>query len=117
MRLFFCSKELIMSSLVVEVVLSTDTPTVPVQAPAGSSFAGFSVALSDATIPAQVLTAAPYLATFVDPAPAVYTATLQAVDQNGKRFGPVFTSGEVTFEADISVDVPNVTSITLALGS
>jgi hypothetical protein len=106
-----------MSNLVVEVVLSTEAPTVSVQAPAGTSFAGFSVALSDATIPAQVLTTAPYLATFVGVAPAVYTATLTAVDQNGKPFGAVFTSGQVTVEADISVDVPNVTSITLALGA
>jgi hypothetical protein len=105
-----------MSNLVVEVVISADAPTVQVQAPAGTSFAGFSVALSDASIPAQVLTVAPYLATFAVQ-PGVYSATLQAADQNGKLFGPVFTSNSVTVEADVAVDVPNVTSITLALGA
>jgi hypothetical protein len=103
-----------MSNLVVEVVISTDAPTVQVQAPAGTSFAGFKVALSDASVAAQVLTAAPYLATFAVQ-PGTYTASLQAVDQNGKVFGPVFASEAKTVEADISVDVPNVTSITMTV--
>jgi hypothetical protein len=116
-RLFVVNaKEIIMSKLVVEVLISADAPTVQVQAPAGTSFAGFSVALSDASIPAQVLTTAPYLAAF-DVQPGTYSATLQAVDQNGKAFGQVFTSEPKTVDADIAVDVPNVTSITLNLGA
>lgn len=104
-----------MSNLVVEVVISADAPTVQVQAPAGTTPSGFKVSLSDATIAPQILAAAPYLATFANVTPGVYSATLQAVDQNGRGFGPVFSSGQVTVEADIMVDVPNVTSITLTV--
>jgi len=104
-----------MTNLVVQVVIAADVPTIEVQAPAGTVPSGFKIALSDASVAAQLVTAAPYAATFAVQAGATYTATLQSVDQNGNGFGPVFTSNPVTVEADISVSVPNVTSITLAL--
>lgn len=106
-----------MTNLVVQVVIPADAPTIDVQVPAGTTPSGFKVALSDASIASQIVTAAPYAATFAVQPGATYTATLQSVDQNGNGFGPVFTSNPVTIDADISVSVPNVTSIALALGS
>ena len=88
-------------------------PNIEVQDPAGTSFAGFKFTPSDASVAPQVVTAAPWSAVFAfNPGP-VY-CTMQAIDQNGKMLGPVFTSNTRNVEADISVSIPNVISVSLA---
>jgi len=103
-----------MPNVVVEIAIDPNTPSFEVLAPAATAFSGFKITPSDATVAPQVVTAAPWSALFAAN-PGELSASAQAVDQNGKLFGPVFTSAIITVEADISVDVPNVTGLTLAL--
>jgi len=103
-----------MSNVVIEIAIDPNTPTVEVQAPANTAFAGFKITPSDATVAPQVVTAAPWSAVFAVN-PGTLSAVGQAVDQNGKVFGPVFASNTITIEADISVAIPNATVLTLTL--
>ena len=103
-----------MPNVVIEIAIDPNTPTVNVQAAAGTSFAGFKIIPSDSTVAPQVVTAAPWSAVFAANAGSL-SATGQAIDQNGKSFGPVFSSNTITVEADVSVAIPNVTTLTLAL--
>ncbi|WP_321913604.1 hypothetical protein [Paraburkholderia sp. J11-2] len=103
-----------MPNVVIEIAIDPTTPTVSVQAAAGTSFAGFKITPSDATVAPQVVTAAPWSAVFAVNAGSL-SATAQSVDATGKLFGPVFTSNTITVEADISVAIPNVTTLTVAL--
>ena len=103
-----------MPNVVIGITIDPNTPTVEVQAPANTAFSGFKITPSDSTVAPQVVTAAPWSAVFAAN-PGELSATGQAVDQNGKVFGPVFVSPTITVEADVSVSVPNATALTLAL--
>jgi hypothetical protein len=103
-----------MPNVAISITIDPNTPTVEVQAAAGTSFAGFKLTPSDTSVAAQVVTAAPWSAVFAVNAGQL-SATCQSVDQNGKVFGPVFTSNTITVEADVSVSIPNVQTLTVAL--
>lgn len=103
-----------MPNVAVQVLIDPNTPNIEVQAAAGTSFAGFKITPSDSTVAPQVVTAAPWGAVFVAN-PGSFSVTMQSVDQNGNVFGPAFTSNTITVEADVSVSIPNVTTVTVAL--
>ncbi len=103
-----------MPNVVIGITIDPNTPTIEVQAPANTSFSGFKITPSDATVAPQVVTAEPWSVVFAAN-PGELSATGQAVDQNGKVFGPVFVSPTISVEADVSVSVPNATALTLAL--
>lgn len=98
---------------IVNVTVATDGATT-VTAKAGTVLAGMSIALSNGA-PAQLVTATPYAASFSDVAPGTYTATATFVDANGNALGPAVASASVTVEADVSIDVPNIVSVSLAV--
>ena len=71
-----------MPNVVAELAIDPNTPTLEVQAAAGTSFAGFKFIPSDSTVAPQVVAAAPWSAVFaVNAGPLSMTA--QALDQNG----------------------------------
>lgn len=81
---------------------------------AGTVSAGVSISLSGGAVPAQVITAAPYSATFSDVAPGVYTASAQAVDAAGNAIGAAAVSAEFTIAApEVSIDIPSVVTVTV----
>jgi hypothetical protein len=103
-----------MPNVAVQVIIDPSTPTVEVQAAAGTSFAGFKITPSDTTVAPQIVTAAPWGALFAaNPGP--FSVVMQSADQNGNVFGPVFTSNTITVEADVSVSIPNISTVTVAL--
>ena len=97
------------------VVVSVEVQgSTTVSAKAGTSLAGMSITLSNGA-PAQLVAAAPYTASFSDVAPGSYTSTAQFVDAHCNALGPVFTSGAITVEAPVSIDVPNIVTATLTV--
>lgn len=101
-----------MPNITAQIQIDPNTPNIEVQAPSGTSFAGFRLTPSDASVAAQVVSASPWSAVFAAN-PGSFSVTCQAVDQNGNVFGPVFTSNDITVEADISVSIPNVVTVAL----
>lgn len=84
------------------------------QFPSTTVSAGVSISLSGGAVPAQVISAAPYSATFADVAPGTYTASAQAVDAAGNAIGAAAVSAEFTIAApDVSIDVPSVVNVTV----
>ena len=81
------------------VTLVTEQQQFPAETVAG----GIRVGL--AGFPDQVLTAAPFVATFNDVGPGTFEITAQAVDHAGANLGAAIT-GSVTIEAPAPVEAP-----------
>ena len=96
------------------VVVTLDVQgTTPIIAPAGTTLAGLSISLSGGAYPAQVIATAPWSASFANVAAGEYTATVVGVDDNGKPLGASVSSAQFTVQADVSIDVPNVVSVSV----
>lgn len=97
--------------------MSTVTVTVAsVEADQPSSTAaqgGISISISNGSA-AQLITAAPYAATFTDVAPGQYTASAYAVDVNGNTVGTVMTSEPFTVAAPVAYQMPASISVTVS---
>jgi predicted phage tail protein len=95
------------------VVVTVETTSTPF--PAGTVAAGIAIALSGAPVAPQVVTTAPYSASFSDVAPGTYTATAQAVDASGNALGSPAVSAQFTIAApDVNVDVPSTVNVTVS---
>ena len=94
-----------MSTVVVTVVSQAQ------QFPQGTVSAGIKITLSNGA--SQIITAAPYAATFTDVSVGAYTVVAEAVDASGAVLGASI-SGTVTIEApvvptapvEVTIDVP-----------
>ena len=101
-----------MSTVIVQVA------TAPTPFPAGTAPAGIAIALlgvsptPDVT-PTQMITAAPYEATFANVPPGTYTASAAALDASGNPLGAPAVSAQFTVEAPVSVDVPQTVTVTV----
>ncbi len=84
------------------------------QFPSTTVSAGVSISLSGGAVPAQVISAAPYSATFADVAPGTYTASAVATDSAGNPLGTPIVSVEFTVAAPVSIDVPSVINVTVS---
>lgn len=97
--------------------MSTVIVTVETQAqpfPSGTVAAGVSISLSGGVLHAQLITTAPYSASFADVAPGTYTASAQAVDASGNPLGAAAVSAEFTIAApEVNVDVPSVVTVAI----
>ena len=96
--------------------MSTVTVTVVSQSqefPAGTVSAGITVTLEG--LPAVVLTAAPYVATFDNVAAGTYAITAQTNDASGNALGSAITgSVTVAAPAQVAIDVPASLTVTVA---
>jgi len=101
--------EIIMSKTVVVSVETTSQ-----QFAAGTVAAGVSISLSGGAAAAQLVSAAPYSATFSDVAPGTYTASAQTVDASGNAIGALAVSAEFTIVADtVGSDIPSIVSVSV----
>jgi hypothetical protein len=81
--------------------------TVDTQFPVGTVAAGISISLSGGSVPAQLITAAPYTASFSVEAGS-YTASAQAVTADGTAIGAPAASAEFTVAADdVTIAIPS----------
>ena len=94
------------------VIVTLDVQgTTSVTASAGTTVGGLSVEIQGSGIAAQLVTAAPWSASFSGVPAGTYTAVSTPVDGNGKALGSAISSAQFTVQPDVSLDVPSVVSI------
>jgi hypothetical protein len=97
-----------MSSLLVQVTSKSQL------FPAGTVAGGIQISVvgsvGSAAIAPQVITSAPYNATFNDLPADAYTITAQALDGNGKPLGAAVSALQTVLasaQAEVSIDIPS----------
>lgn len=83
------------------------------QFPAGTVAAGILFTLSGAVAPTQLVTAAPFTASFADVPDGPYTVQAQAVDAANGPIGAAAVSAEFVIASDVSIAIPSVVTISL----
>lgn len=87
--------------------------TVEANFPPGTVAAGINFTLSGGVVAPQLVTAAPFTASFADVADGSYTVSAQAVDAAGTAIGAAAVSSEFVVATDVSIAIPSVVTVSL----